>query len=198
MSLSVLTITEHGPHAMRFIDAHRNLAADLDARHIEVDGSDGPCLEAFLDKALKFCPRGYILRLDDDELPGPGMADWLAAGGYRIASHWAFPRFNLWPDAEHYATTEPLYPDLQTRLSLRKFSGGRTVVHQGSPYGTGEVAPCWIEHHKFLVRTEADRRALVQKYEALHPGGGEQYRVFSVPEDFILETAEVARATPVI
>jgi hypothetical protein len=193
--LAILCVTNGQPHAPEFLLHHERLTRELGARFIvAIDGSHPPggwpalfahevirvqsngCIESVLDEAVSACPDGYILRLDDDEKVTRAMRDWLSDGEYRKADHWAFPRLHLYPDADHYVTTAPLYPDVQTRLSLKRFSGGRARV--------GTVAPVAIEHHKFLCRPLEDRRRLVERYEALQSGAGADFRVFSLPEDF--------------
>lgn len=182
--LTILCVTAWRPYALTILHEHAALARDLDATMVRVDGRGAGYIEKVLDDAIAACPDGYILRLDDDETVTPELSKWLAEGGYRDAQHWAFPRLHLYPDAEHHITTEPLWPDLQTRLSLKRFSGGRPGVHQGSPYGTGEIGPAGIVHHKFLCRSLAERRACVDRYESIRPGAGRDFAVFSVPEDF--------------
>jgi len=41
-----------------------------------------------------------------------------------------------------------------------------------------------IEHHKFLVKSLAERQALAERYEAAHPsaGLGPHHRPFNLPE----------------
>lgn len=184
--LTILCVTSGEAYAQPFIAALHDLAVhELRAGyHFYVDSPASGCIERVLDKAISECPDGYVLRLDDDETCSPEMVEWLKAGEYRRADHWAFPRRHLYPTAEFYLTSPQLYPDLQTRLSLKQFAGGRTRIHEGSPHGTGQVAPVAIDHHKFLVRSLEERQALVERYEALQPNAGMDFRVFSVPEDF--------------
>lgn len=182
--LTILTVTRYADYAIPFLTAHDDLADAIGCTFIEHDGSGARCIEDILDEAVAGCPDEWILRLDDDELPSQEMVDWLAADAYEAADHWAFPRLNLWGDEDHYITTPPLYPDLQTRLSVKTKSGGRHQIHAGSPHGTGEIAPCAIEHHKFLVRPLAERQALAREYELIAPGAGvgSHYSAFSTPE----------------
>lgn len=190
--LTILCVTADEDYAQPFVDEMLDLGDRLGAEVIIHDGRGAGAIENVLDVALRECQSGgYVLRLDDDERVSPRMEEWLASEMYVQCDHWAFPRLNLWPNESHYAVTPPLYPDLQTRLSLRELSGGRSHVHAGSPFGTGDVAPVAIEHHKFLVRTEAERRELLARYEAIQPGAGTEYAIFSVPEDFEIETAQV-------
>ena len=207
--LTFLCVTENAPHARRFIEGQMADAKMLGARfrlvtdrldHREpwmpqdtVLARSAGYLESVLDLAVASCPPGYVLRLDDDERATPDMLGWLAPGNYREHDHWAFPRLNLWPDSHHYITNPPLYPDLQTRLSVREKSGGRRGVHDGSPHGTGALAPVAIEHHKFLVRTRRERERLLDRYDRVRPGAGSRYAMFSVPELYEADL-EVARA----
>lgn len=202
--LTILCVSNFGEHVRPFIEDLASAARGLRATFVlAVDGpvhsqprwatetagalvhvtSQG-YMESILDEAIAACPDGYILRIDDDERVSPTMARWLADGSYRAADHWAFPRLNLWPDETHYITNRPLWPDLQTRLSVKAKAGGRPIIHQGSPHGTGEVADVPIEHHKFLVRSREEREELLERYERVNPGAGSDYAPFSVPERY--------------
>lgn len=180
--LTVLVVTEYGAHAGPFRLEAARLAERLGAAYVEFDGSGSGCLEAVLDVAVSSCPGSYILRLDDDEKATPELEQWLAAREFLADDHWAFPRLNLWPGEDSYITSHGLYPDLQTRLSTKAKSGGRHRIHAGSPFGTGRVAPCAIEHHKFLRRSFDERERLLDRYEALQPGAGRDFVAFSIPE----------------
>jgi hypothetical protein len=183
MQLTILCVTRYQPHAARFLTALDDLAAHLDCEFIEYDGGRLRAIEDGLDAAVAECPDGWILRLDDDELPTPEMVEWLEYEHFTATDHWCFPRLHLWGDTQHYIPTPPLYPDLQTRLSIKAKSGGRHRVHDGSPYGSGEVAPVAIEHHKFLVRRREEREALLAEYRRLR-SDADQWAVFTGPEDF--------------
>ncbi len=193
--LSILCITEHGPHAGPFLEGMEEIAEQLEAAFVVVDGRGAGCLEAMLDAAVGSCPDGMILRLDDDEKCTPTMRDWLEDRAWAEHDHWAFPRLNLWPNDHTHITSHGLYPDLQTRLSSKEKSGGRPTIHQGSPFGTGSVAPCALEHWKFLVKTLEERRELAARYEQVAAGaGGGHYLPFSVPEYvFPIVTADLDR-----
>ncbi len=182
MTLTILCVTDGQPHALPFIDGMEQLAADLDAEFVEYDGTCAGCIERVLDDAVAECPDGYILRLDDDERPDTAMIDWLAERSYEQHDHWAFPRFNLYPDADTYIVSHNLYPDLQTRLSVKRKAGGRNRIHVGSPFGTGAIAHVHIEHHKFLVRTLEERYAILEQRELMQPGAGLHFTEFSIPE----------------
>jgi hypothetical protein len=129
-------------------------------------------IESVLDEAIGFCRGDYVLRLDDDERISKTMFTGLLTGAYLGADHWAFPRANLWGDADSVLVNPPLWPDLQTRLSIKSKAGGRHGVHDGSPFGTGRIAPAVIEHHKYLIKSRAVREAQAHGYDALRPGAG--------------------------
>lgn len=196
--LTVLCITKAEPYAHEFLARLAQDTSTIGAMlRVETDGASihsAGFLESALDEAVAGCDTEYVLRIDDDETMSLAMLEWLRAGKYRAAEHWAFPRRNLWPDAQHYISNPPLWPDLQTRLSIKAKAGGLSGVHDGSPHGTGEVAPGWIEHHKFIARSRVERELLVQHYEHLKPGAGTEYMMFSLPElyDGELRTEAIA------
>lgn len=206
--LSILCVTKLGAHAEVPLICMSTLADGIDAELViavdgggeiplqeewfdkRVDLQSNGCIESVLDRAVAECSGEYVLRLDDDERESPDMFKWLSEGRYREADHWAFPRMHLWPDPKHYIVSEPLWPDLQTRLSVKAKAAGRTAVHQGSPFGTGRVAGVAIQHWKFLLRDLAEREALVEHYESLQPGAGsDHFARFSVPERFEMTVA---------
>jgi hypothetical protein len=140
-------------------------------------------VESVLDYGVSQCSGKYILRLDDDERCSMAMIDWLQRREYEAETHWKFPRMHLWGNANTVLITEQLFPDHQTRLSIKEKSGGRHFPHAMSPFGGGELAPVCIEHHKFLVRSRAERERTAAKW---HQG---DMKAFSLPEDVIAEKA---------
>lgn len=208
MKLSILCVTKGEPHAWALLDdmiaVRRILGVELvvamdvvgldevldpsvvtEARFVPVKSAG--YIESVLDEALSHCSGDYVLRLDDDERCSPAMVEWLKSGAWQSQPHWKFPRMNLWGDADHFLVTPHLWPDHQTRLSLRSLAGGRTSIHAGSPHGGGEVAPCAILHHKFLVKPLAERREIVARYESIQQGAGFHFRPFSIPEEVYRE-----------
>lgn len=141
-------------------------------------------VESVLDHVLEHATGEYILRLDDDEKCSQAMFEWLENREYRAAAHWKFPTANLWGDENSVLTMPPLWPDPHTRLSRKQFAGGRHHPHAGSPYGGGEYAPVIHEHHKFLVKTRAEREIIAARYDAIGEGygTGDGLRPFSLPE----------------
>jgi hypothetical protein len=140
-------------------------------------------LESVLDEAVDFCSRDYVLRLDDDEGCSKALVRWLTNRGYESGNHWRFDRVHLWGDVRTALVTPQLYPDHQTRLSVKRLAGGRPGIHSGSPHGGGLSAPCSLEHHKFLVKSLEERREIVRRYDQVSPGAGTSFAAFSVPED---------------
>jgi hypothetical protein len=200
--LSLLTVTRGEPFARPFLTHFQKVAEACDAELVIVaDGPDAAetvtqwglpislvvesrgYIESVLDAALIACTRDYVLRMDDDETCSPAMIAWLADGGYLTSSHWKFPRPHLWQDTEHFLDHPQLWPDHQTRLSVRSKSGGRRQVHAGSPFGSGRAAPVSIYHHKFLVKTQAERQAIADRYDRVQRGFGTGGMLaFSLPE----------------
>jgi hypothetical protein len=139
-------------------------------------------IESVLDEAIEHTNGKYILRIDDDESISAPMLDWLAGRKYESFDNWTFPRAHLWGDEKSYIVNSPLWPDYQTRLSARDKSGNRLAIHAPSPYGIGEIAPCPILHHKFLVRDYEDRKRILDGYESKQEGAGSgDFLPFSFP-----------------
>jgi len=203
MRLSILCVTRGDDAVLPFIDRMCRDALDLGAEILVcVDGEPTRVLlalvgsrqlhrvqsagyiESVLDEAVAYCRGEYVLRLDDDERISPALLGWLNGEHYLGADHWAFPRANLWGDSGSVLVNPPLWPDLQTRLSIKPKAGGRYGVHDGSPFGTGRVAPAVIEHHKYLIKGRAEREAQAARYDALRAGAGtsDPFWPFMVPE----------------
>lgn len=141
-------------------------------------------IESVHDQVLEHCCGDYVLRIDDDERCSPGMVEWLARGEYRQAPHWKFSRAHLWGDKDTVITNAPLWPDHQTRLSVKAQAGGRTGIHCGSPHGGGRLAPVYLEHHKFLVKSYAERQAIAARYDRVAAGAGTGvFLPFNLPEE---------------
>lgn len=138
-------------------------------------------IESVLDDALSQTSGDYILRIDDDEAISHLMFKWLLNSEYADAPHWKFPRAHMWHDGT-FLSNLPLWPDHQTRLSVRAMSSGRGLIHCGSPFGGGELAPVYLEHHKFLAKPLPDRQAIVRRYDSIQQGAGQNFAAFSVPE----------------
>jgi hypothetical protein len=211
MSLTVLCVTRAEAYAWPFLRDLEDLAAGLDAQL--VIGADGPeakavlCegpvagrivplqsqgyIESVLDEAIAACDGDYVLRLDDDERCSPALVQWLQNESYLEADHWKFPRAHFWGDDQSVIVTLHLWPDVQTRLSVKAKAGGQRFIHAGSPFGGGAEAPVYMEHHKFLVKSYDERRAIAERYDAVRLGYGTGGMLpFSLPED-AYETAKI-------
>jgi len=211
--LTILCITNGREFAGRFIQRMFDTANRIQARLIlGLDGEKAqaagyPChasmnlqavslQEDVADEAVKACPDGWILRIDDDEVISPALEKWLKEDGYLTAKQalYAFPRVYMWGDEKHILVNDGMWPDLQTRLGWKPYMLGYSYVHAGNPNGTGAIVPYAIEHHKLLVLSHEERKEISYRYENLRPGAGTlpQYARYNLPEMFyeVFETKE--------
>jgi hypothetical protein len=205
MTLSILCVTNAEPHAGIFILRMARLATVLGCefvigcdglaaqsapyRHladkvVNLPAHDVPLQECVSDLAVNSCSGDYVLRLDDDEVVSPSLERWLLEKKYEDGTLFTFPRVYLYPDASHVLCNEGMYPDLQTRLGLKKNMLGVTFIHAGNPNGCGEIVYHALEHHKLLVKTFAQRQEIAERYEAIREGAGTlpHYARYNVPE----------------
>lgn len=206
MMLSIVCVTKSEPYAIPFLTTMCDLALHLGGQAVLVgDGVEAEVsltvrygdlshtkigrvnskgfIESVLDQALMFCDGQYVLRLDDDEQCSPAMVNWLKEQLYRHAPHWKFPRAHLYGPEKLVMMHPQLWPDHQTRLSIHTMAGGRRWIHCGSPYGGGAEAPVVLEHHKFLIKSLEERRAIAQRYDSIQPGAGTGgMTAFNLPE----------------
>lgn len=217
--LSILTVTKAEHFTPRFLRRMKNLAELCNAEFVIAGDGAGALprlramgygedeilvsveskgyMESVLDKVVNCCGGRFILRLDDDESVSPEMFHWLVNECYTERDHWKFPRAHLWHRESLYITNAPLWPDHQTRLSVRKKSGGRHTLHSISPYGAGALAPVPLEHWKFLVKTREEREAIADRNEGIGKGFGRSGMLpFNVPEEFYshMELANIGHA----
>jgi hypothetical protein len=204
--LSILTVTKAENYVPQFLIAMRNLAEKANAELVIAgDGTEAMnklrawglgdeeilvsvaskgYIESVLDQAVNCCGGKYILRIDDDEFVSPEMASWIVDEKFTEADHWKFPRVHLWEKRNQFIANAPLWPDHQTRLSIRKKSGNRNFIHAGSPYGGGRLAPVILEHAKFLVKSWQERKAIADRYDSFGVGlGSNGMLAFNLPED---------------
>ena len=202
MTLSIVCVTNCEPHAGKFL---KRMRADADILGAELvlgfDCAEIPqefvgladvavivkskgYLESVLDEVLAKCTGDYILRLDDDETISGSLMDWLQAEWYESGDVFAFPRPYFWEDTRHFLPA--LLPDYQTRLTTKAKAGGRREIHVGSPFGTGQLVPFPIEHHKFLVKTRAQREEIAARYESIRQGAGTlpYFGMYNLPEKY--------------
>lgn len=139
-------------------------------------------IESILDEAITYTTGKYILRIDDDESIPDQLLNWLLSKEYLLSDNWKFARCHLYPNIDHYITNPPLYPDHQTRLSIREKSGNRPHIHAGSPFGGGQLCPYPILHHKFIVKSIESRQNIINRYNTVQSGMGTSFAHFSTPE----------------
>jgi len=203
--LSILTITKAEPHVGFFLRQMQQLAIAANAEFVIAgDGTDAinklkrggfgdenvlvsvrsnGTLESVLDSAVRCCSGKYILRIDDDECVSPEMFRWVVNQNFTESDHWKFCRAHLWHVPSLYITNAPLWPDHQTRLSIRKKSGGRPILHSSSPFGGGKLAPVLLEHWKFIVKSRVERQIIATQNDKFGPGYGTGGMLaFNVPE----------------
>lgn len=206
MNLSILCVTDGGEHAEPFILSMSALALILDAEIvIGLDGErarnagfgewvkntivlpphDVPLQEMVSDIAVGACSGDYVLRLDDDEKVSPALRKWLMKGQFTETTY-SFPRVYMYPDKRHILSNEGIYPDLQTRLGRKDMMMGVNHIHAGNPNGAGQIMPFAIEHHKLIVKSYEQRKAIAERYEAIRPGAGTlpEYARYNLPEMF--------------
>lgn len=206
MSLSILCVTNGEQHAGLFVLRMKRLAQILQAELVlgldsdaarqanwrvladkaimDLPPHDVQLQECVSDMCVHECSGDYVLRLDDDEVVSPALEKWLYEKGYEAGDLFTFPRVYMYPDDEHILCNEGIYPDLQTRLGLKRKMLGVNFIHAGNPNGCGRVKPYAIEHHKLLVKSFEQRKAIADRYEAIRKGAGTlpDYARYNLPE----------------
>lgn len=184
MRLTILCVTAGAAYARPFLMDLVRVGAEVAAEVVlHTDRSGQGYLEAELPTALADCTGDYVLRIDDDERCSASLVEWLKTKEYESAAQWWFPRAHLWGNDRTVLTNFPLWPDQQTRLTTRDLVV-REAIHAGSAGGRGAQGDGVIEHHKFLVRSHAERLALANHYEGIRRGAGSgKFKPFQTPED---------------
>ena len=121
------------------------------------------------------CSADWILRLDDDELPGQDLLDALPAlvEDRRHSCIW-LPRRHLFPDLDRYLASHPWSPDYQARLvrnvpGLWRFDG--RAHHAAEVLGEHRREPgAAVYHLRYACTTEERRVATVESFERALPG----------------------------
>ncbi len=145
-------------------------------------------VESTLNQLARHANGQWVLRIDDDESIPPAMIEWLKRREYQDHPAWAFPTAALWKDDKHFITTPPFWPDTHVRLTSWHLAADWPDEPHGKPawVHTAQVAPVAILHHKFLIKSYDQRRAIAEKYESKMKGGGLGKRlVYSCPEDVL-------------
>lgn len=148
---------------------------------IQTDGF----VESGLNQLARHAQGRFVLRLDDDESISPAMLQWLKEKRYEGAPAWVFATAALWGDDKHFITSPPFWPDTHVRLTAWHLASDWPNEPHGKPswVRTARPAPVAIRHHKFLVRTYEERKAIADGYEAKLKGGGHGKRlVYNLPE----------------
>jgi hypothetical protein len=120
------------------------------------------------------CAGEWVLNLDDDEVPSPGLIDALPELlRAKDVTHYWTPRRWLYPDVGHYLAEAPWLPDYQLRFvrndpRLLRFSAD---LHRPlAVLGPGRFLEHPIWHLDCLIRPEEVRREKARKYERMRPG----------------------------
>lgn len=141
---------------------------------------------------LAACPGPWVLSLDPDERPGPGLA---AAVGRIMAMPEVggafFPRLTLYPDAEWVKAGYGLWPDVQLRLFRKGPAGPRYVrpVHERLEGVAGRAVLALDAPLLHYNRLLADRRQVEAKLSGFDAAAGRPLHRLSrdyptLPRDF--------------
>ncbi len=120
------------------------------------------------------CSGNWILRLDEDEVPGASLLDSIPTlSSDRSLTHMLVPRRWLYPSAAEYVVSHPWTPDYQVRL-VRNVPGlwsfGGRVHDSPSILGAHRFLDCPIYHADCLLQSFDRRRAKAERYERARPG----------------------------
>jgi hypothetical protein len=118
------------------------------------------------------CRGDWILKLDDDEVPGRAFLDGLRDAADPAVTHVWFPRRWLFGDADGYLDAAPWVPDFQLRLSVNderlvRFPGVLHVPVEVAGPARYADAPIY---HLDLLRPREERELKVAAYERERPG----------------------------
>ena len=150
-----------------------------------------PGMERYLGWAHRQCTGDWILRVDDDELPGAALLDALPALlAERELTHFWLPRRWVHPTPREAIAHGLWERDIQVRLvrnqpGIWRFSG---MTHSNVRVeGAGRIVDAPLLHLVLLLGDVERRRAKADWYERAHPGitddtGAPINHVF-VPED---------------
>ena len=215
MNLSIAVVTAGKPYAHKTLSQLREWANLLGAQLVIAgDKDEGAFIavqyahrvvnveitnglgESAIPALVKACAHEWILRFDDDETGSAAMLEWLQRGEW-ISENWdaySFPRANLWGDENHFITNAPLWEDKQTRLTRRDIlARWENKVHAGQPASRNADVSAMLLHHKFLVRTYAERQETARHYDSLRAGAGtdDHFGRFTLPELFFVNGVNV-------
>ncbi len=203
--LSIVTVTTAQPRTEAFLSHMRDLSDDLGAElvigydtlyglsgmELAQKYADMMCvvkskgyLESVLQDVIDSAGGIWILRLDDDEMVTPAMWKWLKDKEYESGKSqiWSFPEATLFPSTMSFISDFPFWPDVHPRLQTWRYAQWARTPHGGAKHGPGVIAPVAIAHHKLLVKTIEERRAI---WERRDKGKARDivHASMSVPED---------------
>ena len=120
------------------------------------------------------CSGGWVLTMDDDELPSAALLQQLPAltSDERVTHVW-LPRRWLFPNPERYLDAPPWRPDYLARLvrNDRRVLRFPTETHRPIEVaGPGLYAEAPIYHLDCVLNTRAQREAKARRYERYRPG----------------------------
>jgi hypothetical protein len=137
------------------------------------------------------CSADWLLRFDDDEIPGRALLDALPElTADRRLTHYGLTRRWLHGDARTFLRSPPWQPDYQLRLvrnvrGLWRFTG---AMHDGAlVLGERGLADLPIYHADLLLLDVQARRRKAERYERLRPDHmheGASVNAIYVPEDW--------------
>jgi hypothetical protein len=169
--------------------------ADLADARFSVDCSS---VVVALGWILLQCRGDWVLRLDDDEVPGPRLLEELRAiAADRFPTNVAIRRHWLYPDRDRYLVTPPWRPDFQVRFvrnvpGIWSFPG---VMHGAlEVLGERRLAAEPLYHADLLLSDVDQRRAKRDRFAGQRPdlaADGFPVNDMYVPEDHPVETAAV-------
>ena len=203
--LSLVTVTTAQPRAEAFLSHMRDLSDDIGAEFVVgydtlygIGGmemaqkyADMMCivkskgyLESVLQDVIDAAGGIWILRLDDDEMVTPAMWKWLKDKEYESGKSqiWSFPEATLFPSTMSFISSTPFWPDIHPRLQTWRYAQWDRNPHGGAKHGPGVTAPVAIAHHKLLVKTIGERRAIWEQRDK-GKARDEIHASMSVPED---------------
>jgi hypothetical protein len=118
------------------------------------------------------CNAGWVLRLDDDEIPSRALLDALPGLADTSVTHVWLPRRWLFGSEVTYLDALPWVPDFQLRLSVNdprlvRFPGIRHVPIEVAGPARYSSAPLY---HLDLLRPRVERERKVEAYDSERPG----------------------------
>lgn len=181
----------------RTVDASLEVALACGAK--VATGCLEPMPEGVFNECVRLLNTDWILHLDQDELLGPWLIERIPRM-VKTEAAWRFPRYAVYPTEGQYITSDPYYPDYQTRLIPRKIwdeQGGWPARIHASPSWPFHHATAGLFHYKFLIYSRAEREARLAQWGASWPEAlNAHYSAFSIYEGRELKTAPIPEPLP--